>query len=137
MKRRLTCYLLFCLFISFHNCNSDEPLIDPEKPEGNGEAEQPDEADVLILDPQVWISKDFVNWYNYEMEIDLPDGLTNCWAPDVLKGDDGKYYYFMGNCQFGCNVYGYMSDSAMMLNSCIFNPLEAIRANMQNENSFK
>lgn len=64
-------------------------------------------------EPQVWISKDFVNWYNYEMEIDLPDGLTNCWAPDVLKGDDGKYYYFMGNCQFGCNIYGYVSDSPM------------------------
>ncbi len=64
-------------------------------------------------EPQVWISKDFVNWYNYEMEIDLPEGLTNCWAPDVLKGNDGNYYYFMGNCQFGCNIYGYMSDSPM------------------------
>lgn len=64
-------------------------------------------------EPQVWISKDFVNWYNYEMEIDLPPGLTNCWAPDVLKGKDGKYYYFMGNCQFGCNIYGYVSDSPM------------------------
>lgn len=62
-------------------------------------------------EPQVWISKDFVNWYNYEMEIDLPRGLTNCWAPDVLKGKDGKYYYLMGNCQFGCNIYGYVSDT--------------------------
>lgn len=64
-------------------------------------------------EPQVWISKDFVNWYNYEMDLDVPEGLTNCWAPDVLKGEDGKYYYFMGNCQFGCNIYGYVSDSPM------------------------
>ena len=64
-------------------------------------------------EPQVWISKDFVNWYNYEMEIELPRGLTNCWAPDVLKGKDGRYYYFMGNCQFGCNIYGYVSDTPM------------------------
>lgn len=64
-------------------------------------------------EPQVWISKDFVNWYNYEMDIELPEGLTNCWAPDVMKGADGKYYYFMGNCQFGCNIYGYVSDSPM------------------------
>lgn len=64
-------------------------------------------------EPQVWISKDFVNWYNYEMEIELPQGLTNCWAPDVIEGADGRYYYFMGNCQFGCNIYGYVSDSPM------------------------
>jgi xylan 1,4-beta-xylosidase len=43
-------------------------------------------------EPQVWISKDFVNWYNYEMDVPLPTGLTNCWAPDVVKGKDGKYY---------------------------------------------
>jgi xylan 1,4-beta-xylosidase len=64
-------------------------------------------------EPQVWISKDFVNWYNYEMDVPLPAGLTNCWAPDVVKGKDGKYYYFQGNCQDGCNIYGYVSDSAM------------------------
>jgi hypothetical protein len=64
-------------------------------------------------EPQVWISTDFVNWYNYEMEIDLPKGLTNCWAPDVLRSKDGRYYYFMGNCQFGCNIYGYVSDTPM------------------------
>lgn len=64
-------------------------------------------------EPQVWISKDFVNWYNYEMEIELPEGLTNCWAPDVMKGADGMFYYFMGNCQFGCNIYGYVSDTPM------------------------
>ncbi|MCW3786314.1 family 43 glycosylhydrolase [Plebeiibacterium sediminum] len=62
-------------------------------------------------EPTVWISKDMVNWYNHELDIDLPEGLTNCWAPDVVKGNDGKYYYYMGNCQFGCNIYGYMSDN--------------------------
>lgn len=25
-------------------------------------------------EPQVWISKDFVNWFNYEMDIDIPLG---------------------------------------------------------------
>ncbi len=64
-------------------------------------------------EPQVWISNDFINWYNYEMDIQLPPGLTNCWAPDVVEGNDGRYYYFMGNCQFGCNIYGYVSDSPM------------------------
>jgi len=64
-------------------------------------------------EPQVWISKDFVNWYNYEMDIDLPEGLTNCWAPDVVQGKNGLYYYFMGNCQFDCNIYGYVSSSPM------------------------
>ncbi|PTN07450.1 family 43 glycosylhydrolase [Mangrovibacterium marinum] len=62
-------------------------------------------------EPQVWISKDLTNWYNQEMDIDLPDGLTNCWAPDVVHGKDGRYYYYMGNCQFGCNIYGYVSDT--------------------------
>jgi len=64
-------------------------------------------------EPTVWISKDFVNWFNYELELQVPKGLTNCWAPDVFQAPDGKYYYFMGNCQFGCNIYGYVSDSPM------------------------
>ncbi|UCH14189.1 MAG: family 43 glycosylhydrolase [Bacteroidales bacterium] len=62
-------------------------------------------------EPQVWMSKDFVNWYNYEMDITTP--LTNCWAPDVIFGPDGKYYYFHGNCEAGCHIYGYSSDSAI------------------------
>jgi Beta-xylosidase len=63
--------------------------------------------------PQVWISKDFVNWYDYMLQIDLPQGLNNCWAPDVIHAADGKFYYFMGNCEKGCNIYGYVSDSPM------------------------
>jgi len=58
----------------------------------------------------VWISKDFEHWYNQEMDISLPEGLTNCWAPDVVERN-GKYYYYMGNCQFGCNIYGYVSNN--------------------------
>ncbi len=61
--------------------------------------------------PTVWISKDFKNWYNQELDIELPEGLTNCWAPDVVKGHDGRFYYYMGNCQLGCNIYGYVSDN--------------------------
>lgn len=64
-------------------------------------------------EPTVWISNDFKNWYNYKLELQVPEGLTNCWAPDVFRGKDGRYYYFMGNCQFGCNIYGYVSDSPM------------------------
>lgn len=62
-------------------------------------------------EPQVWMSKDLTKWYNQEMDIELPEGLTNCWAPDVVHGKDGRYYYYMGNCQFGCNIYGYVSDT--------------------------
>lgn len=62
-------------------------------------------------EPQVWMSKDLVNWVNKEMILDLPEGLTNCWAPDVQQADDGMFYYFMGNCQFGCNIYAYKSEN--------------------------
>lgn len=64
-------------------------------------------------EPTVWVSKDLHNWYNKKLEIDLPVGLTNCWAPDVLQAGNGKYYYYMGNCQFACNIYGYESDSPL------------------------
>ncbi len=64
-------------------------------------------------EPQIWISKDFVNWFNYEMDMRIPEGLTNVWAPDVFRGSDGRYYYYMGNCQRGCNIYGYASESPM------------------------
>ena len=63
--------------------------------------------------PTVWYSKDFEHWYNYTMEIPSLESvnLRNFWAPDIIKGDDGKYYLFFGNCQAGCNIYGYVSDS--------------------------
>lgn len=63
--------------------------------------------------PTVWYSKDFKNWYNYTMEIPSfsAKSITNFWAPDIIEGDDGKYYLYFGNCEIGCNIYGYVSNS--------------------------
>lgn len=63
--------------------------------------------------PTVWYSKDFQNWYNYTMEVPSLSSvsLRNFWAPDILQGQDGKFYLYFGNCQAGCNIYGYVSDS--------------------------
>jgi len=63
--------------------------------------------------PTVWYSKDFKNWYNYIMEIPSfsAKSITNFWAPDIIEGKDGKYYLYFGNCEIGCNIYGYVSDS--------------------------
>lgn len=63
--------------------------------------------------PTVWYSRDFQNWYNYTMEVPSLSSLNlrNFWAPDIVIGDDGKYYLYFGNCQAGCNIYGYVSDS--------------------------
>ncbi|NDV43615.1 family 43 glycosylhydrolase [Muricauda sp. 40Bstr401] len=63
--------------------------------------------------PTVWYSKDFKNWYNHTMEVPSLESvnLRNFWAPDIIEGSDGKYYLYFGNCQAGCNIYGYVSDS--------------------------
>lgn len=63
--------------------------------------------------PTVWYSKDFQNWYNYTMEIPSLSSvnLRNYWAPDIVEGQDGRYYLFFGNCQAGCNIYGYVSQT--------------------------
>lgn len=63
--------------------------------------------------PTLWYSKDFQLWYNYTMEIPSLSSinLRNFWAPDILEGDDGRYYLYFGNCQAGCNIYGYVSDT--------------------------
>jgi len=63
--------------------------------------------------PTVWYSKDFRNWYYYKMEIPSLSSvnLRNFWAPDIIAGTDGKYYLYFGNCQAGCNIYGYFSDT--------------------------
>tara|TARA_R110002049_G_scaffold38978_6_gene120448 strand:- start:39943 stop:42111 length:2169 start_codon:yes stop_codon:yes gene_type:complete len=62
--------------------------------------------------PTVWYSKDLQNWYNYTMEIphftSMP--ITNFWAPDIIE-QEGKYYLYFGNCEIGCNIYGYVSDT--------------------------
>lgn len=63
--------------------------------------------------PTVWYSKDFKNWYNYIMEIPSfsAQSITNFWAPDIIEGENGKYYLYFGNCEIGCNIYGYVSNS--------------------------
>ncbi len=63
--------------------------------------------------PTVWYSRDMKNWYNYIMEIPSLNSvnLRNFWAPDIIDGDDGRYYLYFGNCQAGCNIYGYVSDT--------------------------
>ena len=63
--------------------------------------------------PTVWVSNDFKNWFNYIMDIPSLNSvsLRNFWAPDILKGNDGSYYLYFGNCQAGCNIYGYVSDT--------------------------
>lgn len=63
--------------------------------------------------PTVWYSKDLQNWYNYIMEIPpfTSKPITNFWAPDIIEGQDGKYYLYFGNCEIGCNIYGYVSDT--------------------------
>lgn len=63
--------------------------------------------------PTLWYSKDFQNWYNYTMDIPSLSSvnLRNFWAPDIIQGDDGTYYLYFGNCQAGCNIYGYVSDT--------------------------
>lgn len=63
--------------------------------------------------PTVWYSKDFKNWYNYIMEIPSfsAKSITNFWAPDIIEGKDGKYYLYFGNCEIGCNIYGYVSNT--------------------------
>jgi xylan 1,4-beta-xylosidase len=60
-------------------------------------------------EPQVWMSKDLVNWHNYEMTV--PRNTDNVWAPDITVGPDGRYYYYYASCQNGCSIYGYVSTS--------------------------
>lgn len=51
---------------------------------------------------QVWTSKDFVNWTILPMN--WPDSHW-IWAPDVIQGEDGKYYLIYSQpCQLYCGV---------------------------------
>lgn len=51
---------------------------------------------------QVWTSKDFVNWSIQPMNWPKTHYI---WAPDVMKGKDGKYYmYYCQPCQIYCGV---------------------------------
>ncbi|WP_183558881.1 family 43 glycosylhydrolase [Mucilaginibacter sp. SP1R1] len=50
---------------------------------------------------QVWTSKDFVNWTMQDMNWPT---THNYWAPDVARGNDGKYYLYY--CQPTVEIYG-------------------------------
>lgn len=126
MKRKLT--LLFFSVLAFSNVVVASDILNCGNPLIPGYFADPtvkkfgdtyyiyattDGVKLASGEPQVWMSKDFVNWYNYEIKVPLPSGLTNCWAPDIFQGPNGKYYYYMGNCQAGCNIYGYVATSPM------------------------
>jgi beta-xylosidase len=51
---------------------------------------------------QVWVSKDFVNWTI--MPMNWPT-TYHIWAPDVMKGKDGRFYmYYCEPCKIYCGV---------------------------------
>ena len=54
---------------------------------------------------QVWKSKDFVNWTISPMNWPTADQV---WAPDVMKGTDGRYYFYYSQA---CKIYCAVSDS--------------------------
>ncbi|HEY9194623.1 MAG TPA: family 43 glycosylhydrolase, partial [Mucilaginibacter sp.] len=54
---------------------------------------------------QVWTSKDFVNWTMHDMNWPTTNYY---WAPDVIKGNDSKYYMYY--CQ-PVDIYGASSST--------------------------
>lgn len=56
----------------------------------------------------VWTSKDFVNWTYHTLNWPT---TRQVWAPEVIKNEDGKYYYYYS--QSTCNIYGGSSDTPM------------------------
>lgn len=64
--------------------------------------------------PTVWYSKDLKHWYNYIMQVPpfTKKAIRNFWAPDIIQGRDKRFYLYFGNCEMGCNIYGYVSGSA-------------------------
>lgn len=51
---------------------------------------------------QVWKSKDFVNWAIEPMNWPTANQI---WAPDVMRGTDGRYYhYYSQACKIFCGV---------------------------------
>lgn len=53
---------------------------------------------------QVWKSKDFVNWFLEPMNWPT---TRQIWAPDVMQGTDGKYYFYYSQA---CKIYCGVSD---------------------------
>lgn len=54
---------------------------------------------------QVWTSKDFVNWTIQPMNWPT---TRQVWAPDVMQGTDGRYYFYYSQA---CKIYCAVSDS--------------------------
>lgn len=54
---------------------------------------------------QVWTSKDFVNWSVQPMNWPT---TRQVWAPDVMQGTDGRYYFYYSQA---CKIYCAVSDS--------------------------
>lgn len=54
---------------------------------------------------QVWMSKDFINWSLQDMNWPT---THHYWAPDVIKGNDGKYYIYY--CQ-PVEIFGAVGDT--------------------------
>lgn len=56
---------------------------------------------------QVWTSKDFVNWTLHPMNWPATPFI---WAPDVVQGDDGRYYMYYSQ---PCQIFGGVSENPM------------------------
>lgn len=54
---------------------------------------------------QVWMSKDFVNWTIRPMNWPT---TRQVWAPDVMQGTDGRYYFYYSQA---CKIYCAVSDN--------------------------
>lgn len=69
---------------------------------------------------QVWTSKDFVNWRIEPMNWPT---TRQVWAPDVMQGVDGKYYFYYSQA---CKIYCAVSDYPTGPWKNIFGPDEAV-----------
>jgi hypothetical protein len=54
---------------------------------------------------QVWMSSDFMNWTIRPMNW---PSTRQIWAPDVMRGTDGRYYFYYSQA---CKIYCAVSDS--------------------------
>lgn len=54
---------------------------------------------------QVWTSKDFINWTIQPMNWPT---TRQVWAPDVMQGTDGRYYFYYSQA---CKIYCAVSDT--------------------------
>lgn len=69
---------------------------------------------------QVWMSKDFVNWTIQPMNWPT---TRQIWAPDIMQGVDGKYYFYYSQA---CKIYCAVSDNPTGPWTNIFGADEAV-----------